>query len=146
MGIFLVPITLIQNISAGPPLSSRWKKVEKLPSECFSLHLCPKDDDKKKGEKEKGEGKEGEDEWLVFCFKDNGEGSLSMNITPYSLWMDGLKILVEGTNAICSPKNLETIKHLQRIGKEVGSIQEERSTFLPPIPLPPADFNFYYGM
>ena len=35
----------------------------------------------------------------------------------YSIWMDGMKILLEGTNAICCPTNLETIKHLQRIGK-----------------------------
>ena len=109
--------------------------------------MCAKDDEKKKGEKEKekgGEGKEGEDEWMVFCFKDVTDGSSSNNISPYALWMDGLKILVEGTNAICSPKNLETIKHLQRIGKEVGSIQEERVTYAPPIPPPPEDFDFFY--
>ena len=121
---------MIQSVSAGYQGNLKFKKSEKLPTECITLQLS-KEEEKKK--QQGGVGEQPEEEFLILIPKDEED----MNI-----WLDGLKILVEGTNTICRPQNLETIKHLQRVGKEVGIIQQERLSYVPPIPPPPSNFNF----
>jgi len=122
-----VPISLIQSVASGVHPSMKFKKSEKPPSWCITFIMNPKEE-KKKTEKER----DPEEEFLCLALKE----------ADFYVWMDGMKILLEGTKAICCAPNLETIKHLQRIGKEVGIIQQEREEYTPPVPRPPSNLDF----